>query len=505
MWHTISEIFGYMVFLYSAVLITSYIVLIMRSYKAQSNERLFTPDPIAIKYLLKDAPYLPGVSIIAPAYNEEKTIITNVNSLLAIDYPEFEVIIVNDGSTDRMMELLMDTYDMHEVPFIYHEYVKCQPVKTIYKSRDPRFSKLIVVDKVRAGYKADGSNAGINVSSYDYFICTDVDCIVEPLAIYRMIWPVILHSRKVIGVSATMLISNGCKVEDGRLIEANVSWNPLAMFQQLEYLRSFLIGKLGWSCDNMLPNISGGFGFFDKQVVIEAGGYGNASLAEDVDMLMKMIKYMASTNQGYRLVQIPQALCWTEGPGTMKSLYRQRVRWAKGLCQIMRDHLGIIFKPRYKGMGLLVMPYIFLFEFMAPIIELVGFLVSIYLVLTDGINWHTFWLIYLLIYLMSQFITVTVCLFDYTAASARWKREAGNYSHLLMAGLFEPIFYHPLITYFSIVGYVQYIFKINMGWGVMKRKGFNQELQKTKQRENQTIVRTKEQANAANAAGQKNN
>ena len=171
----------------------------------------------------------------------------------------------------------------------------------------------------------------------------------------------------------------------------------------------------------------------------------------------------------------------------------------------MRDHLGIIFKPRYKGMGLLVMPYIFLFEFMAPIIELVGFLVSIYLVLTDGINWQTFWLIYLLIYLMSQFITVTVCLFDYTAASARWKREAGNYSHLLMAGLFDPIFYHPLITYFSIVGYVQYIFKINMGWGVMKRKGFNQELQKTKQRENQTIVRTKEQANAANAAGQKNN
>ena len=470
-----SEFFGYVVFFYSSLLIISYMILIVRSYKAQADARLDTPDPTAIKYLLKDAPYLPGVSIIAPAYNEEKTIITNVNSLLAIDYPKFEVIVVNDGSTDNMMNLLIDTFELEEVPFIYHEYVECQPVKTIFKSKNPEYSKLTVVDKVRAGYKADGNNAGINVATYDYYISTDVDCVIEPFALYRMMWPVILHSRKVIGVSATMLISNGCKVEDGRLVEANVSKNPFAMFQQLEYLRSFLIGKLGWSCDNMLPNISGGFGFYDKQVVIQAGGYGKGSLAEDMDMLMKVIRYMSETNQGYRLIQIPQALCWTEGPGSLSTLYRQRTRWAKGLCQIMRDHLKIAFRPKYKGIGMLVMPYMFLFEFCAPIIEISGFLFTIWLLLTDGINWQTFWLIYVLIYLAAQLITITVCLFDYTVASARWKNESKNYGHLLIAGLLEPIFYHPLITLFSIIGYIQFIFNINMGWGQMKRQGFGKE------------------------------
>ena len=474
MWHYLTDFFGYVVFFYSMALIISYIVLITRSYIAQRTDNLFTPDPTAIKYMLKDAPYLPGVSIIAPAYNEEKTIITNVNSLLAIDYPKFEVIIVNDGSTDRMMELLISTYKLQEVPSIYHQYVDCKPVKAIYKSTDPQYSKLIVVDKERAGYKADGSNAGINVATYDYFICTDVDCIVNPLAIYRMIWPVILHSRKVIGVSATMLISNGCKVEDGKLVEAGISNNPIAMFQQLEYLRSFLIGKLGWSSSNILPNISGGFGFFDKQIMIEAGGYGCSSLAEDVDGLMRMIRYMSDTHQGFRLIQVPQTLCWTEGPSTLKTLYRQRTRWAKGLCQVIRDHSHIMFRPKYGGMGLYIMPYIFVFEFLAPIIEMTGFIFSIWLVLTNGINWNTFWLIYILIYTTSQFITVMVCLFDYTLSSARWKQEIKGYSKLLVAGLLEPIIYHPIITLFSIIGYIQFIFKINMGWGVMQRKGFNQ-------------------------------
>lgn len=473
MFEFISTFFEYTVFCYSLILIISYIVLIIRSYNAQVVDNLETPDPASIKYLLKDAPYLPGVSIIAPAFNEEKTIITNVNSLLSIDYPKFEVIIVNDGSTDNMMNLLIDTFEMEEVPFIYHEYVECKPVKRILKSRNPEYSKLIVVDKMRAGYKADGSNAGINVSNYDYFICTDVDCIVNPLSIYRMIWPVIMHSRKVIGVSATMLISNDCKVENGKLVEARVSSNPFAMFQQLEYLRSFLVGKLGWSCGDILPNISGGFGFFDKNVVIKAGGYGKASLAEDVDILMKMTKYMANTNQTYRLIQVPQALCWTEGPSNMKSLYRQRIRWAKGLCQIMRDHLDIIFRPKYKGMGMLIMPFIFLFEFLAPIIEASGFLYTIWLLIMADINWSTFWLIYLMIYVSAQFVTVAVCLFDYTLASARWKKELHGYSKLFLAGLLEPIFYHPLITTFSLVGYVQYVFKINMGWGVMQRKGFD--------------------------------
>ena len=472
MWQTISDFFGYCVFFYSIILMASYLYLIISSAGIQEVDSLMTPDPNVIRHMLKNAPFLPGVSVIAPAYNEEKTIIDNVNCLLSIDYPKFEVIIINDGSSDRTMELMITEFEMHEVPFVYHEYVKCKPVKTIYRSDNPKYKNLVLVDKERAGYKCDGSNAGINVSSYEYFVCTDVDCIVNPLALYRMIWPVINHHKKVVGVSATMLISNGCKVKNGQLIERRVPRNVYAMFQSLEYLRSFLVGKLGWSRTNILPNISGGFGFYDKRVVIEAGGYGAASLAEDMDMLLKMVRYQCDTDQEYTLVQVPDALCWTEGPSSLKSLYKQRTRWAKGLCQIMGDYLKMAFRTRYRGIGMLIMPYEFIFEFMAPIIEGIGALMFVWLLVSGSINWDTFWLISLMIYCAALLTTIVVILFDYNLSSAKWKNPAKGYRRLFLAGALEPILYHPIITYCSIVGYIQFIFKINMGWGVMQSTGF---------------------------------
>lgn len=472
MFQILSDFFGYAVFFYSMLIIASYIYLMVSSYKAQKIDNLMTPDPNVIKHMLKNAPFLPGVSVIAPAYNEEKTIIDNVNSLLSIDYPKFEVIIVNDGSTDNMMNLLIENFELERVPFVYHEYVRCKPVKGIMKSKNPKYDKLIVVDKERAGYKCDGSNAGINVSKYDYFVCTDVDCIVNPLALYRMMWPVINHHKKVIGVSATMLISNGCVVENGKMVEIRVPKSPIPLFQSLEYMRSFLISKLGWSNTNMLPNISGGFGFYDKRVVIEAGGYGENSLAEDMDMLMKSMEYLGETNQEYTLIQVPDALCWTEGPGTLKSLYRQRTRWAKGLCQIMKRYMRLSFKKTYHGIGMVIMPYMFIFEFIAPIIEALGFVMFLWLILTGHVNWNTFWIIVILIYLAAQFTTIVVIMYDYTLSSAKWHKEKEGYSRLFLASLVEPFLYHPIITYCSVVGYIQYIFKINMGWGVMKRKGF---------------------------------
>ena len=472
MWDFFIDSFGYAVFLYTMCLLFSYGYLIISSAKAQKIEKLETPDPTVIKQMLKNAPFLPGVSVIAPAYNEEKTIIDNVNSLLSIDYPKYEVIIVNDGSSDHTMELLIKTFELKKAAFVYHEYVSSKPVKAILKSTNPKYSKLIVVDKERAGFKCDGSNAGINVSSFPYFVCTDVDCIVNPLALYRMMWPVITHHNKVIGVSATMLISNGCKVENGKLIEAKVPKSPIPLFQTLEYMRSFLISKLGWSRTNLLPNISGGFGFYDKEIVIQAGGYAKESLAEDMDMLLKSMEYLGETHQKYRLIQVPDVLCWTEGPSTIKSLYRQRIRWSKGLCQIMKRYMRLSFKKRYHGIGMFMMPYMFLFEFLAPIIEAIGVVSLITLVATDSINWDTFWLIALLIYVAAQFVTIVVIMFDFTLSSAKWNNQKAGYPRLFIASLLEPIFYHPIITFCSVVGYIQYLFKINMGWGVMQRKGF---------------------------------
>ena len=221
-WIAIYYVFCYLIFGYSLGIMASYLLFILFSRRAQSGQKVDMPDDDTIRYQLKGSPLTPAVSIIAPAYNEEKTIIDNVNSLMQIDYPDFEIIIVNDASSDRTLELLVENFDMVEVPYDVAMRVPSKPIKRVLKSTNPKFSKLVVVDKERGGRKSYGSNAGINVCSNKYFVCTDVDCIIEPMALYRMMWLVVTSHVPMIGVSATMLMSNGCLVEDGR-VEATIN------------------------------------------------------------------------------------------------------------------------------------------------------------------------------------------------------------------------------------------------------------------------------------------
>ena len=237
---------------------------------------------------LRNSPLAPGISIVAPAYNEQTTIISNVNSLLSLDYPKYEVVIVNDGSKDRTLELLIEEYELEETPFMYIERIKASPVKRIFKSKNPKYAKLTVVDKVNGGTKADASNAGVNACRYPYMLNTDVDCVLAKDALLRMIMPFLKSSVRVIGVGATLRMSNGCEMEDGKLVRVSPPKSFFPAFQEIEYLRSYLVGKMGWSVINGVPNISGGLGLFDKEILINAGGYDPASFAEDMDMVTRI-------------------------------------------------------------------------------------------------------------------------------------------------------------------------------------------------------------------------
>ena len=234
MWLTIYYIFSYLVFTYSLVILFTYLFFVIQSYRAQRALKVDLPDDETIKFMLRGSPLVPGVSIIAPAYNEEVTIIDNVNSLMQIDYPNYEIIIVNDASTDRTLELLINEFRLVEVPYDIAMKVPSKPIKRVLKSTDSRYSKLVVVDKEHGGRKSDGSNAGINVCANKYFVCTDVDCIIEPMALYRMMWLVINSHDPMIGVSATMLMSNNCTVDNGRVIEARVPTpaHPIPPFER---------------------------------------------------------------------------------------------------------------------------------------------------------------------------------------------------------------------------------------------------------------------------------
>ncbi len=463
--------FGYAVFIYSIVLMVSYLLLAFASYRAIRRDEVTTPDSTAIKHFVSIAEDVPGITMIAPAFNEEVTIVDNIHSFFSLDYPRFEVVVVNDGSTDRTMEYLIENFNLVEVQVNYIQKVPCKPIRRIMRSTDPRYSELTVIDKEPAGRKSDGVNAAINISKYDYFVCTDVDCIFDPMALYRIIWPVLVNRKRIIGVSATMLMSNSSIVKDGKVVSARVPRSLIPRFQHLEYLRSFLIGKMGWYSIGVLPNISGGFGLFEKEVVIAVGGYDTTSIAEDMDIMMRMVNYMYDTNQKFGLVQIPQICCWTEAPETVGQIHRQRVRWARGLCEIVSTHWKMFFNFHYGKMGTILLPYMFFFEFLAPLIEIMGLGYFVWLLLSGAINWETVGMVYLMVYAFAQFITLLVLLLDYVVESTSWADAARGYPRAILVSLLEPIFYHPLITFSSIRGYFNFLSNSGSSWNKLARKG----------------------------------
>ena len=466
MWEFLLFFFGYVILGYSLLLIVSYVMLLVFAYQYSFRYRQWSNKYIC--NMVQSSPFVPGISVVAPAYNEEKTIVDNVRSLLKMDYPNFDVCIVNDGSKDRTLELLIETFEMVEVPFEYVEHVHSAPFKRLFKSINPAYARLMVVDKVNGGTKADAVNAGLNVISNPYFINTDVDCILSKDAMYQCIFPVIQDSH-IIAVSGTMSMSNGASMSNGEIVDLRPSSRPIPLFQDLEYKRSFLVGKMGWSRINAMNNVSGGYGLFSTEVVVNAGGYSSTSFAEDMDMLTRMIAYCCDFNRPYRVVQIPHNCCWTEGPSNIKMLYRQRTRWGRGLIQLMWEHRRLLFYRKYKRLGLISMPYTFLFEFLAPIIETVGLGMTVYLAFTGGISWFSFFVTFLAIYVFSYMLSTFVVFYDYILGSSYTSRM--SYLKLLLAAAFEPIIYHPLIVISSLVGYYRYITRQKAVWVSMERTG----------------------------------
>lgn len=466
MWEFLLFFFGYVILGYSLLLIVSYVMLLVFAYKYSFRYRQWSNEYIC--NMVQSSPFVPGISVVAPAYNEEKTIVDNVRSLLKMDYPNFDVCIVNDGSKDRTLELLIETFEMVEVPFEYVEHVHSAPFKRLFKSINPAYARLMVVDKVNGGTKADAVNAGLNVISNPYFINTDVDCILSKDAMYQCIFPVIQDSH-IIAVSGTMSMSNGASMSNGEIVDLRPSSRPIPLFQDLEYKRSFLVGKMGWSRINAMNNVSGGYGLFSTEVVVNAGGYSSTSFAEDMDMLTRMIAYCCDFNRPYRVVQIPHNCCWTEGPSNIKMLYRQRTRWGRGLIQLMWEHRRLLFNRKYKRLGLISMPYTFLFEFLAPIIETVGLGMTVYLAFTGGISWFSFFVTFSAIYVFSYMLSTFVVFYDYILGSSYTSRM--SYLKLLLAAAFEPIIYHPLIVISSLVGYYRYITRQKAVWVSMERTG----------------------------------
>lgn len=452
---------------YCLLLLIVYVLLFrMSSISIRKNIR--TRNSRSVQTLM-ESEIAPGVSIVAPAYNESVTIVNNVRSLMTLFYSRYEVVIVNDGSKDDTLEKLIHEFDLVKIDFLVDYLVPCQEIKAIYKSRDISHKRLTVIDKINGGSKADAVNAGINVASFPYILNTDVDCVLANDTLVQLMEAVLDSKERVIAVGATLRMSNSSYVDAGMLVEAALPKAILARFQEMEYIRSYLLGKMGWNYLNCIPNVSGGLGLFDKEILIAAGGYDSHSLGEDMEMVTRMCMVMCDNHQKYTIKYIPQTLCWTEGPDSLKMLTRQRIRWARGLMQIMRTHRKAFFNPKYRQFGLIVFPYNAIFEFFAPIMEILGIVFYIYLIATNGINWPMAILLLIFVYMFSVFLTSFSILLDNYVYKYYKRRQ--DIIRLCLTAFIEPFVYHPIIVYSSMKGYIQELFGKKHAWGEMKRKG----------------------------------
>jgi biofilm PGA synthesis N-glycosyltransferase PgaC len=461
-------IFYFVTYGYTVFVMISYLALAVLSVV---EARKYLRRNSYTDYLnILQSPEAPSVSILAPAFNEEASIIENVRSLLSMRYANFEVIVVNDGSRDRSLIKLIEEYQLEVVDFAINYALQTKKVKAVYKSKNPTYNNLVVIDKENGG-KSDALNAAINISTSDYTLNIDVDCILEEDCLLKLMKPFLEETKKnMIASGGVVRIANNCRIEKGRITEINVPNKLLAQFQTLEYLRSFLLGRVAWGSLDGLLLISGALGVFKKELVIACGGYDDDTIGEDMELTVRMRRYAREKGIDYVVGFVPDPLCWTEVPESWSVLRRQRNRWTRGALETLLAHKRLFLNPFYGKMGMISYPYWLLFEWLAPLIEAFGILILILFSLLGVINISFLYLFIALIYGYTVSFTIaTLYIEEITFFQYKKRRQL---LRLVLAGLLEPLFFHPFLVYCSVTGNWDYFFEGKKAWGSMKRVGF---------------------------------
>jgi cellulose synthase/poly-beta-1,6-N-acetylglucosamine synthase-like glycosyltransferase len=470
--HLFFQLFTYGFLIYSLLLLLFYVLIVI--YSINEIKHYVSKSSFTDYNLLASSEYAPTISIIAPAYNEGATIIENVRSLLAVHYNNFELILVNDGSKDDTLEKLIIAYKLVKVPFLVNEKIKTKSIRGIYKSTNSIYHKLLVVDKENGG-KADALNTGINISSNKYIVCIDVDCILEQDAMLKLIKPFLEETQfRVIATGGVIRIANSCEIRNGNLAKVHLPKKLLPRMQTLEYIRAFLLGRMAWSRMNGLLIISGAFGAFDREIAIKAGGYNSATVGEDMELIVRMRRYMHEHKLPYKVSYIPDPLCWTEAPSTFQILGRQRNRWTRGTIETLQIHKKMFFNPRFGILGILSYPYWFFFELLAPVIEFSGFIFLAVFALAGMIKWPSFILLLGLVLSFGFLYSIFAILIEVTTFNQYKKRT--DILKLILIAFAEPIIFHPFVVWSAVRGNIDF-FRKKKSWGEMTRQGFNAQKQ----------------------------
>ena len=443
---------------------TTYFILLVISYFSVLRYQRRTENEQWRRII--QSPLTLPVSIIAPAYNEELTIEDSVRSLLMLEYPLYEVIVVNDGSKDKTLEKLRTAFNLYQIPADIEERVPCKKILGVYRSPDN--PNLVVVDKINGG-KADALNAGINVSRYPLICAIDADSLLEGVSLLRVTKPFLEKPEKMVAVGGIVRVANGCTIEGGRVVRAGLSRAWLPLIQTVEYLRAFLFGRSGWSALNSLLIISGAFSFFRKDVVVAVGGYRQGSLGEDTELVVRIHRYLREQKKEYEILFLPDPICWTEVPESLKTLGRQRNRWQRGLIETLSIHRKMMLNPKYGTVGMFAFPYFVFFEMLSPLVELAGYIVAPISYALGMVDLAFFGLFLTAAILVGVVLsTMSVVLEE---ISFRRYPGISDIAKLVAASLLENFGYRQLTLLWRLKGTWDYL-NGKTAWGKMERKGF---------------------------------
>lgn len=462
----IIALFNYFVLYYVITINTFYAVLFIVSIRAlyidRKRKKYWSYDDMAA------STYTPPLSIVVPCYNEAETVVDNVKALLSLEYNEFQLIIVNDGSKDKTLDELIREFDLIKSHMPYRKKISTKEVRGIYLSA--LFENIIIVDKENGG-KADALNAGINISKYPIITSIDADSIIERDSLTKVIRPFVEDPEVVVSGGVIRPV-NDCTVDKGFIETVRLSKNSLARYQTVEYLRAFLFGRLGLGNLNALLIVSGAFGVFKKSVVIEAGGYTEDTIGEDMELIVKIHRIMRESRRKYKVVFVPDPVCWTQVPEQLSILKSQRKRWHSGLMDSILNHKKMMFNPRYGSVGLIAMPYYFLVEMLGAVVEILGYITFTVSFWLGVINLEFFLLFLAVSILYGIFLSTSAILLDeynYSKYS-----DIRDYLVLTAYSILENFGYRQLTTWWRFTAFISYS-KKNQAWGEMTRTKFSPE------------------------------
>src|SRR5947209_6123933 len=440
-----------------------YLILLVSSLLELRRHMLLIADES--RHLLLSSTLSPTISILAPAYNEEATIEISLRALLALHYPSLEVIVISDGSKDKTVQVLIEKFDLVPVKTIYERQIKTKPVRSLYRSSS--YTGRVLFDKVNGG-KADALNDGLRLARGELVCAMDADTLIEQDGLQRMVRP-FLYDTDVVATGGTIRVVNGSEVKHGRVEKTAVPTNLLAGVQVVEYLRAFLFGRLGWNRLGGNIIISGAFGLFQREAVLNAGGYLHDTVGEDMELVVRLKRLSYENGGPGKIAFVPDPVAWTEVPESRRVLGRQRDRWHRGLADVLWRHRRMLLNPRYGVTGLFVYPYYAFVELLAPVIEAIG-LVSLGLGLVFGVvDWTFAGLFYLTAYGLGTALTAfTLILEDLSFHRYNSFRDRAL---LFWWALLENVGYRQLTVWWRLRGLWKFV-RGRKDWGAMERKGF---------------------------------